>query len=101
MKSTTLVIVIGSLGFIVIGLVYLLNKSIKEYFRVSGIYKDVDKFMNYNGKYNLVIGTIGLILGIVDNYFVESSKYTIIVYILVIFIFSIIQKMIIKKYKNI
>ena len=101
MKSTTLVILLGSLGFIVFGLISLLSKKIKSYFKESGVYKDTDKFMYYNGVFNLSIGVIGIILGICDIVMLEKSKYIIVIYILFIFILTIIQNKFLKKYKNI
>ena len=101
MKNTTLVILIGSLGFIIIGLISLLSKKIKNYFKESGVYKDTDKFMYYNGIFNLSIGAIGIVLGISDVIMLQKSKYIIVIYIVFIFILSIIQNKFLKKYKNI
>ncbi|MDU5107745.1 hypothetical protein [Clostridium sp.] len=56
MKSTTFIMLLGGFGFLIIGLISLLNKKIKKYFKESGVYKDTDKFMYYNGIFNLSIG---------------------------------------------
>ena len=101
MKSTTLIMFLGSFGFLIIGLISLLSKRIKKYFKESGVYKDTDKFMYYNGVFNLCLGLVGIVLGILDMIFTEKSKYIIIIYIIFIFILSTIQNKLLKKYKNI
>lgn len=101
MKSTTLIMVLGSFGFLIIGLISLLSKKIKKYFKESGVYKDTDKFMYYNGVFNLSIGLVGIVLGILDMVLTGKSKYIIIIYIIFIFILSTIQNRLLKKYKNI
>ncbi|MBD7913907.1 hypothetical protein H9660_01980 [Clostridium sp. Sa3CUN1] len=101
MKSTTLVILLGSLGFLVMGFVSLLSKKIKEYFKESGVYNNIDKFMKYNGIFNLSIGIIGIILGMLDILLEEKSKYIIIIYIILTLTISIIQNKLLKKYRNI
>jgi len=92
---------LGGFGFLIIGLISLLNKKIKKYFKESGVYKDTDKFMYYNGIFNLSIGLIGIILGLLDIILTEKSKYIIVIYIAFIFILSIIQNRVLKQYKNI
>ena len=101
MKSTTLIMFLGSFGFLILGLISLLSKRIKKYFKESGVYKDTDKFMYYNGVFNLFLGLVGIVLGILDMIFTEKSKYIIIIYIIFIFILSTIQNKLLKKYKNI
>ncbi|MGG7060077.1 hypothetical protein ACQPUZ_17615 [Clostridium tertium] len=101
MKSTTLVILFGSIGFIIIGLISLLSKKMKRYFKESGVYKDTDNFMKYNGIFNLSLGLIGLILGILDIILVGVSKYIIVIYIIFIMTLSILQNRTLKKYRNI
>lgn len=101
MKSTTLVILLGSIGFIIIGLLSLLSKKMKSYLKESGVYSNIDKFMKYNGMFNLSIGLIGIILGILDIILSESSKYIIVIYIIFIVALSIIQNKSLKKYRNI
>lgn len=101
MKITTLIMFLGSFGFLIIGLISLLSKRIKKYFKESGVYKDTDKFMYYNGVFNLFLGLVGIVLGILDMIFTEKSKYIIIIYIIFIFILSTIQNKLLKKYKNI
>ena len=71
------------------------------YFKESGVYKDSEKFMKYNGIFNLVIGSTGLILGLLDIFLLDKSRILIVLYIIMIVAVSVIQKIILKKYRNI
>ena len=97
----TLVMLIGSLGFIIMGLLNLFNNKLKEFFRNSGLYKDTDSFMKYSSLFNFIIGIIGIILGILNHIFYSKSQLIIIIYISITFILNIIQRIVLKKYKNI
>ena len=55
MKGTTVVILLSSIGFIVIGLIYLRSKKIRKSFEESNIYKDTDKYIRINGLSNLIL----------------------------------------------
>ncbi|MBE6055180.1 MAG: hypothetical protein E7212_15000 [Clostridium sartagoforme] len=101
MKSTALVMLLGSSGFIINALISLLSKKLKKYLKESGVYNDADKFMHYNGIFNLAIGLIGIVLGILDILLVQKSKYIIVIYIITILIISVTQNKLLKKYKNI
>lgn len=101
MQITTLVILLGSLGFIIMGLISLLSKKMKSYFKESGVYKDTEKFMKYSGIFNVSIGLIGVVLGILDIALVEKSKYIVVIYIICILTLSVIQNKLLKKYRNI
>lgn len=96
----TLVMIIGSLGFLVMGLINLFNKKIKEFFKSSGVYKDIDEFMKYSALFNFIIGGAGIILGILNYMAYDKSNIFIVIYIVLIFILSIIQRIVLKKYKN-
>ena len=82
MKITSVVLILGSLGFIFMGLVSLLSKKMQVYFKESGVYKDSEKFMKYNGIFNLVIGSTGLILGLLDIFLLDKSRILIVLYII-------------------
>ena len=60
-----------------------------------------EKFMKYNGIFNLVIGSTGLILGLLDIFLLDKSRILIVLYIIMIVAVSVIQKIILKKYRNI
>lgn len=96
----TLVMIIGSLGFLIMGLINLFNNKIKEFFKASGVYKDIDSFMKYSALFNFIIGGAGIILGILNYMQYDNSNIFIVIYIVLIFILSIIQRIVLKKYKN-
>lgn len=97
----TLVMIFGSLGFIIIGLFNLFSKKLKEFFRSSGLYNDVDSFIKHTAIFNFIIGIVGIILGFLNYVIHNQSTIIIVIYIATIFILNIIQKIILKKYKNI
>lgn len=101
MKGTTVVILLSSIGFIVIGLIYLRSKKIRKYFEESNIYKDTDKYIRINGLSNLILGMLGILIGIIDYFGIFQSNYVIILFITLILIQSIIQRAISKSNRNI
>lgn len=101
MRGSTIVIILGSIGFILMGLLSLKSKKMKSFMKDSGVYNDIDKFMKLNGIFNISIGLVGIALGILDYILVEQSKYIVIIFIFVIAITSFIQNKILKKYRNI
>jgi hypothetical protein len=101
MRGSTIIIILGSIGFILMGLLSLKSKKIKKFLDNSGVYSDIDKFIKFNGIFNISIGLVGVALGIADYILVEESKYIVIIFIAVIAISSLIQRIIGKKYRNI
>ncbi|NLL31226.1 MAG: hypothetical protein GX258_09355 [Clostridiales bacterium] len=101
MKGTTVVILLSSIGFIVIGLIYLRSKKIRKSFEESNIYKDTDKYIRINGLSNLILGMLGILIGIIDYFGIFQSNYVIILFITLILIQSIIQRAISKSNRNI
>ena len=97
----TLVMIFGSLGFIIMGLFNLCSKKLKELFRNSGLYKDVDNFIKYTAIFNFIIGIVGIILGFLNYIIHNQSTIIIVIYIVTIFILNMIQKITLEKYKNI
>ena len=101
MKGTTVVILLSSIGFIVIGLIYLRSKKIRKSFEESNIYKDTDKYIRINFLSNLILGMLGILIGIIDYFGIFQSNYVIILFITLILIQSIIQRAISKSNRNI
>ena len=100
MDGITIIIILGSLGFITMGLVMLNNKKLREILTSSNIYKDTDKYINFNGKFNIFIGVIGLVLGVIAYFLGNNSKYIIYFFIAIMLISTIVQKLVVKKYKS-
>ena len=61
--------------------------------------KSKNKYIKVNGLLNIAIGAIGTIIGTVSIFYKDSSRIAIIIFIIAIFITTIIQLFISKKYK--
>lgn len=101
MRGSTVVIILGSIGFLLMGLLSLKSKKMRNFLKDSGVYNDIEKFMKLNGIFNISISLVGIILGVLDYTFIEKSKYIVITFIIVIAIASFIQSKMLKKYRNI
>ena len=101
MRGSTIVIILGSIGFILMGLLSLKSKKTKKLLSNSGVYSDIDKFMKANGIFNMSIGALGVILGIADYILPNQSKYIVILFIVIVSISSLIQSKSLKRYRNI
>ena len=97
MRGSTVVIILGSIGFLLMGLLSLKSKKMRNFLKDSGVYNDIEKFMKLNGIFNISIG----LLGVLDYTSIEKSKYIVITFIIVIAIASFIQSKMLKKYRNI
>ncbi|WP_300382205.1 hypothetical protein [Clostridium sp.] len=100
MSYITKVIIIASIGFIIMGITYLKSQKIKNSLKESELYKDSDRFIKFNGIFNISIGSIGILVGIINNFIPESSRIIAIIFSGVIIILSIIQNVYSKKYKK-
>ena len=100
MNYTTKVILIASIGFIIMGVTYLKNEKIKKSLRESGLYKDADGFIKFNGIFNISIGLIGILVGISDYFFPEASRKIVTIFAGLIIFVSIIQTIYSKRYKK-
>ena len=99
MRMETVIIIIASIGFIIMGLVMLKSKKLKDILISSKLYKDVDKYINFTGKSNILLGGIGILLGTLDYIIDGASNYIVIALIVIILLLIIIQKVVGKKYK--
>lgn len=99
MSVTTIIMILASVGFIIMGLVMLKSKKLKEILAISNMYNDTEKYINFNGKLNMLMGIIGLILGIMDYILNQQSNYIVIVFIISLLVIIIVQKVVGKKYK--
>ena len=99
MDVTTIIIIAASIGFIVMGLVMLNSKKLKDILSSSSMYKDTEKYVKINSKFNILMGTIGIGLGILNYLLSEKSNYIVIAFIATILVLTTVQKVIGKKYK--
>lgn len=100
MRLSTIIILLASIGFILMGIITSNNKA-KNLLQNTGVFTDVDKFIKVNLIFNLLIGIIGICLGIVDYMLIEKSRYIQISFIIVIAVLSLIQRSIGKNYRNV
>lgn len=100
MRGSTIVMIMASIGFILIGLVILGSKKIESLMSDVKIYTDTKKFISFNGMFNIGIGVVGLLLGILDYFYAELSKYIVIVFIIIMVTASLLQNKLSKKYKK-
>ena len=61
--------------------------------------KEQQQYIKINGLINIAIGAIGTIIGTISIFFKNSSRIAIIIFIVAIFITTIIQLSISRKYK--
>ena len=99
MKLTTLVMLIGSAGFLILGLVLLFSSKLKNKIKNSGIMKNPEGYIKFNGSFNSFIGIIGFILSCLDAFIPSYSKVFVILFIVSMFTASISQAIIGRKYR--
>lgn len=99
MRITSIIMLLASIGFILMGIIILKSKKLRGFLINSYAYKDPDKFISMNGRSNIGIGIVGLILSGLDYLFTDKSKYIVIIFILVISVLSFIQGQMGKKYR--
>ncbi|MGL5354347.1 MAG: hypothetical protein ACRDA5_13670 [Clostridium sp.] len=100
MSQTTTIIIFASLGFILMGTVMLKNQKLEKILDSSNLYSDTRKYIKFNGQFNIVLGVIGAILAFVNYILPTDSNYVVIIFISIILIATVVQKIIGKKYKK-
>ncbi|SFD43161.1 hypothetical protein [Clostridium uliginosum] len=99
MKSTTIVMFIASGWFLAIGAFIMLNKKFKMKMINNTQAKDKEKFVEFNGKFNLILGTIGIIIGALNCFLKNNDNVFLGIFVVVMLASSIIQAKLSKKYK--
>lgn len=99
MNVTTIIMGFASIGFIIMGFIMLKSKKLKEILIISSMYKDTEKYICFNGKFNISVGIIGLVLIILDYLLDQKSNYIVIIFILFMLMATVAQKVAGKKYK--
>ncbi|MBU3194481.1 hypothetical protein [Clostridium algidicarnis] len=98
MKATTVVMFVTSIFFIIFGIIVLSNKKFREKMISSTKnIRDKEGYIRFNAKYNIIIGSLGLIVAVVDN-FISEGKITLVMFIGVMLGASLMQSMKVKKY---
>lgn len=99
MNGATIIIIFASVGFIVMGLAMLKSEKLENILILSNMYKDTKKYIKFNGKFNVGIGVIGLMVALINYFIGQESSYIVIVFIAIMLFATIIQKILGKKYK--
>lgn len=96
MKSTTIVMLLASIFVLILGIFLLVITKVKKYKGDS--VKFSSKYIIINAKFNIGLGVIGIILSILHNYLINLDNEILILFIIIIFIFALLQKIVSKKY---
>lgn len=90
MNITFIIMIIGSIGFILMGLFILLNKSFKQL---------NPKYVKRNGYINIIMGLIALIISILVLIKPEWNNTLLILYMINILVLTFVQRIITKKFR--
>lgn len=96
MKSTTIVMLLASIFVLILGIFLLVITKIKGHNSHSEKY--TSKYIIVNAKFNMGLGIIGIILSIIHNYLINLDNVILILFIVIIFIAALLQKIVSKKY---
>lgn len=88
MEKINILIFVISIGFMIIGGVFLKSKSIKASIQSMGTYKDVNKYVNTNGIINIIAGGLIAIFNVID--IVLKTSYELYLILPIIILSSII-----------
>lgn len=99
LKTTTIIIIVASLWFIVFGVLTFLNKGLSGRMKafLSGV-KDKEAYLKFNGIFNIFTGLIGIILGIAD-YFLKDNIIAVLIFIFLIVLAAPLQAILGKKFR--
>lgn len=100
MKTTTIIMIVASLWFIVFGVLAFLNRGLSGRMKayLSGV-KDKEAYLKFNGIFNIFTGLIGIILGIVD-YFLKNNIIAVLIFIFLIVLAAPIQGILGRKFRE-
>ena len=66
MEKINILIFLVGLGFILIGMTFLKSKSIKASIEAMRTYKDINKYLNFNGLVNIIAGVLIISFNVID-----------------------------------
>lgn len=100
MGKVTIIIMLASIGFILMGIFILYNKTIKSIMVTNENYNKSNKFIKQNAYMNILAGLIGVIIAFITIIKGEWTKILILLFIIMIAILSLLQYILGKKYRN-
>lgn len=99
MKGATIVMAVASAWLIIFGILILKGKAIdKAIDKHREEIKDLKNYMKFNGMFYIVMGSIGIVLTLI-NYIIGGSNVVTIIFIVIMLISGFIQGFMSKKYK--
>ncbi|MBK1810290.1 hypothetical protein JHL18_06545 [Clostridium sp. YIM B02505] len=90
MKLTTIIIEIASIVYIIFGVLVLFSKGLRKNVERSNA-KDINGYIAFNGKFNLILGIIGVVIGGLDYFLPSLTKVWIGVFLVIMIFSSVIQ----------
>ena len=99
MRGTTIIMVLASLWFLVLGISILKIKKIREILENSSVANDKTSYVKFNALFNVSLGVIGIVLGIIDYFLGQYSLYIVVGYAIIMVSAGFIQSKLSSKYK--
>ena len=100
MRLTTLVMFIGSLGFLILAIALFKSKALKKRIEEAVFIEDSKAYIKSTGTFYLVVGILGGILTLLDLIIPSLSKVFVIIFVIIMLACSIYQSLSSKKYKD-
>ena len=100
MRLTTLVMFIGSLGFLILAVALFRSKALKKRIEEAVFIQNPKAYIKSTGTFYLVIGILGSILTLLDLIIPSLSRIFVIIFVVMMLACSIYQSLTSKKYKD-
>lgn len=95
MRLESIIILLGSIGFVLMGFFALYTST-----RENKVTKEQKEYIKINGIINLITGFIGTSISLISIISKSLNKIAIVIFIATIFIGTLIQLLLSKKYKK-
>ncbi len=99
MSGSTFIILIASLWFIIYGFMMFKSKVMRDIIGEGAKVKDKEGFLIANGKFNIIVGILGIILGVIDIFIYGYSIVFVIIFVIMMFVATFSQRIIGNKFK--
>lgn len=98
MRKTTLILEVASILYMIFGIVLAFGKGLGKKLEKRSNFKDSEGYVKFIGRFNIILGIIGIILGMLDFIFPNLTNIWIITFLIVMTGSSLIQNKLVKKY---
>lgn len=99
MSGTNIILMVISICFIILGVGILYNKKVSSIMEESSGTDNTMKYIKFNAKFNIGLGAIGVVLGIINIFLSQYSKQILMVYVVMMIVAAPLQKILNKRYK--